>query len=802
MKRQLASLAVAFALLTTPLYAQQSPGAQKLLEAAAPAPGNVTLSLDEYNRLLALANRPQKKSDAPPMPYVLKTADLKLHVVNDDVLGSIQFEGETLGTNSTKVPLTSGMTILDARHGARPLPLLLENGMHIAILPGDAEFNVSLDAGLPIGIETGRASFNLPAPAAGSVRLSLTVPGERTNVELSPGLITHRASVGGNTEIEATLAPGQVSHVWWNTREVVAPVTPRAIRFLSDVKSLVSVTESDLQIAALVDVKVVQGEAQQFSVAIPYGFEVTAVNGPSLESSEEQNGVLQLKIAQPPAAAHQFLISMQRPLSDNAAPAPILTFKDAQRETGEVLVEGQGTLELTAKESGGLKRLDIKEVNPYLRALSRYPLQAAFRYHRQAADSPALALDWTRFPDSSVLAAIAERATVTTLVTNEGKSLTEVKLIVKNQAQPFLRVALPAGATILTADVAGEKVKPVQGADGDRVPLLRSGFHPAGPYTVSFVFEHSGAPFAKKGDGDISLPRMDVPIGFLEWELFLPEQFKVKDFSGDAIAESLFPNDFDPYVEALGLAGGTGGGTFRAGVASGSFQAGIGRGYAGGVGSGNGTAIGSTAGSGVVNPLVTGADTNDVVNGRNVADLVTLVPGADLAPGDLGGQILSPTGAVIADAHFQLRNLSTGATTSGNTDQNGDWTLSGLPSGTYELTASANGVQALRTNIAYDAANPLAYRMILNVGSLNQEVSVQVAPKALALFSRPDKKHKSLAAPPPPPQASVNVFNLQQRVAGVLPVAVEVPRTGTSYRFLRPLIVDEETKLTFTYKSK
>src|SRR6202043_2232937 len=103
---------------------------------------------------------------------------------------------------------------------------------------------------------------------------------------------------------------------------------------------------------------------------------------------------------------------------------------------------------------------------------------------------------------------------------------------VKNQAQPFLKVELPAGASILTAEVAGEKVKPGQGPDGNRVPLLRSGFHPAGAYTVSFVFLHSGSPFAKKGGSDITLPKMDVPISILEWELFLPDQFKVKDFSG------------------------------------------------------------------------------------------------------------------------------------------------------------------------------------------------------------------------------------------------------------------------------
>ena len=50
--------------------------------------------------------------------------------------------------------------------------------------------------------------------------------------------------------------------------------------------------------------------------------------------------------------------------------------------------------------------------------------------------------------------------------------------------------------------------------------------------------------------------------------------------------------------------------------------------------------------------------------------------------------------------------------------------------------------------------------------------------------------------------ASANVVNLQRRVAGVLPVAVEVPRAGTSFQFVRPLVLDEETKVTFSYKSK
>ena len=769
MKTRLVILALTFS-LAIPAFAQRS------LESPLPPSGNVTLSLDEYNRLLALANRPGKKSDLPPLPYILKRADLKFRVSNDDVLGSVQLEGETLGANSAKVPLTTGMTVLDARHGSRPLPLLLDNGTHVAVLPGESEFSVNLDAGLPLAIETGRASFVLPVPSAGSVRLLLTVPGERANVQLSHGIITHRASVKGNTEIEATLVPGQAANIWWATREVVAPVTPREVRFLSDVKTLVSVSESDLQIAALANLTVVQGDADQFSVAIPEGFEVTSVNGASLESSEILNGALLLHVAGRGHSMHEFLISMERPLSDAKAAAPLLAFKNAQRETGEVLVEGQGTLELAAHESGGLKRLDIKEINPYLRALSRYSLEAAFRYHRQPDESPTLALDWTRFPDASVLAAVAERAVVTTLVTSEGKSLTEIRLTVKNQAQPFLKVDLPAGVNILTAEVAGEKVKPVQGADGSRVPLLRTGFRPAGAYTVSFVFLHAGSPFAKKGDAGLALPKMDIPISILEWEVFLPEQYKVKDFGGDALAASYWPSALGEYTRLQSFSSGVGYGTGAgSGVADGSFQAGA-----------------------------NSATLPD--NGRNFTSLTMLSPGIALGPNQIGGVVIDPAGAVIPSAIVELKNLSTNANWTASTSSEGRWLLPNVPSGTYQLSAHAPGFQTMRSTVSYDESNPHAYQIGLNIGATTNTVevraqSVSVDTESAQIGGHKEKKAKN-APPAPAPPPSSNVYNLQQRVAGVLPVAVDIPRAGASYRFLRPLVLNEETKLSFNYKSK
>jgi hypothetical protein len=751
-----------------------------------PTSGNVTLTLAEYNRLVELASKPNKQRETPPLPYAIKRADLKLSVTSDNVLGTVQMDGEVFSKNAAKVPLTSGLTILNARQEGKTLPLEQEGSTSTAILPGGAEFSVMLDTGMPLMIEAGRASFTLPVPAAGSVRLSLAIPGDHSMVRISPGLITSRTTQKGQTLVEATLVPGQPANVYWITGVVPVPVVKHEVRFLSDVKTLVTVNDEELRIAALADLTVVQGDPTQFTVEFPAGYEITGASGATVESSEIENGKLVLHLNSSAPRAHEVLISMERPLDGTKADAPFLTFTGTQRETGEVLVEGTGAMELTAKEGGGVKRVDLKEVNPYLRSLARFPLQSAFRYHRQPTETPTLALEWTRFPDSTVLAAVAEHAMVTTLVTVEGRTLTEVKLTVKNQAQPFLKVGLPQGATIVSADVAGEKVKPVQGPDGNRVPLLRAGFRPTGPYEVSFVFMLAGTPFAKKGGSELALPSMDVPISLLEWELFLPEQYKVKDFGGDAIAANLLPS---PLTEAGDITG-----TFNKATLY----------------------------------------TFGAIQGKGGLDTMALLAPGVAAPGAtsgsrgaISGTAVDPQGAVIAGAGVKAVNQSTGAAFTTTSDSSGAWRLNLVPPGNYKVEVSANGFKtAAIQGVIVNAGRSSNFGEVkLTVGSVSTTVEVTAeAPivettqsQVTNTFSgndlhsytgvnenrggrkdRDEKKNEAFIQN----GASDNVLNLQKRVAGVLPVRIDVPRAGNSYRFARALVLDEETKVSFNYKSE
>jgi len=708
-----------------------------------PAPGTagtVTLSLSEYNRLVELANRKDKTSDEVPLPFVLSRAVFKLRVENQTLVGTVDIDGSLLAKGAVKTPLTTALTILEAKQSNNPLPLLQEGPSHAAILNGPGPFAVSLGVAAPLTIEAGRASFTLPVPLASSSILTLELPGNHANVRVEPGLVTSRDTANGQTRIEAALEPGKAARIWWTTREIAAPVAQREVRFLSDVKSVVSVGDSQLRVTALCDLNVIQGEAGEFKISLPQGYELVTASGSTLESHDVSGNTLTLRVHDPARRNHQFLIAIERTNKDTQAEAPLLAFADAQRETGELLVEGAGAMELKATESGGLRRMDVREAGAITRSLSHFPLQAAFRYNRRASEAPRLQLEWRQFLDADVLSAIAERATVTTLTNIEGRTLTEVSLRVRNHAKPFMKIELAAGTQLLSAEVEGERVKPVEGVDGTRIPLLRSGLDSSKPYNVSFVYYSSGSRFAKSGAYDMGLPKLSIPVNLLTWEVSLPERLEVRQFGGNALSAELFP-------------------------------------------------------ASIARNMVDAEEDFSSTQNWTEVDL------SSLEPGQIGGVIVDPNGAVIPGAEVTVTNTQTGTSLTTRSDDEGHWRLAGMQPGAVSVAISRPGFSRMVHEIDLQASKPARIGTTMEVASVQAVVTVTGTDSSEVNSRRIDDmvKKNQLAQLN---TASQNVFNLQRRVAGILPVAVEVPRSGKSYRFVRPLVMEEETRITFQYKSR
>jgi hypothetical protein len=186
-------------------------------------------------------------------------------------------------------------------------------------------------------------------------------------------------------------------------------------------------------------------------------------------------------------------------------------------------------------------------------------------------------------------------------------------------------------------------------------------------------------------------------------------------------------------------------------------------------------------------------------------------PRIQFPAGQMGGFVADQSGAVVSNARVTITSTATGISRSTVTDSAGQWMQLGLPSGNYQVKVENQGFRANSSNVNYDSNQPSMFGNVLSVGSVSEVVEVtaessvvNTSTSAIAVEGRNFSRVAPLApgAVSQNASASANVMNLQKRVAGVLPVPIDVPHAGTSFSFVRPLVLDEETKVTFSYKSR
>ena len=728
------SITAALLLFVSLLNASPATGQPTARPPAGPA-GTVTLSLAEYDRLVERAERLKRPAEKPPVPAVVSRAAAAIRVTGDRARGTFTLEGEVFATGVTRVPLMKGAGIVDARIGTTTVALLRDADTVVALIEGPRAFVLTLDWGGPVLKSPGRAALAVPVPTAGTVTAQFDLPGTTSGVLLQSGTVTRTGAMPNSTRVDATLVPSSQARISWAVGAADSQ-QGRDIRTLAAVHSLVSLREAEIRLASIVEVSVLSGQPGRFDVTVPSGYAFAGASGGSVETAEEHGGVVSVSVVKSQERRHQFILSFERQVSGGGTfEVPLPHVAGAEREAGEVVVEATGTVELTLADSDLWRRIDVRETGPALQAITGPGSLAALRYQRRGDTPLIVAGTLTRFADAPLVTAAADLAVATTLVTVDGRTLTEIALTVRNRAQPYLRVELPAGASMLSAEVAGEAAKLAHGPDGARVPLLRPGFRPSGPYAVSFVYVQPGQPLLKKGRAALALPKMDIAIGLVEWEMFVPDRYRVRGFEGDAmLAPVTRAADSSPAAalvanrRGIGLGIGTGGGS-----AGGAYTA---------------------------------------------------------APGQVVGRVTHESGTVLPGARVTAR-IGDRVVAEAIANEAGWYLLPGI-SGRSTITVQLEGFKTATRTVRIDPSRPRQIDVRLEVGPITESLTVA--------SESPDsgREQRDEAAQAP----SQNVFNLQRRIEGVLPVRMDVPRTGAAYRFVRPLVVDEATTVSFDYRRR
>ena len=128
--------------------------------------------------------------------------------------------------------------------------------------------------------------------------------------------------------------------------------------------------------------------------------------------------------------------------------------------------------------------------------------------------------------------------------------------------------------------------------------------------------------------------------------------------------------------------------------------------------------------------------------------------------------------------------------------------FSGLQPGPTSVTIASPGFKRMQQDFQLQSSRPVRMGITLDVAGIQETVTVTSSVDGLEKNSRRVEDMAQANRSALLNSASQNVYNLQRRVAGILPVRIDVPSSGKSYRFVRPLVLDEETRITFQYKSR
>ena len=93
--------------------------------------------------------------------------------------------------------------------------------------------------------------------------------------------------------------------------------------------------------------------------------------------------------------------------------------------------------------------------------------------------------------------------------------------------------------------------------------------------------------------------------------------------------------------------------------------------------------------------------------------------------GTITGTVSDPTGAVVASATIQARQVETGGLYEAASTSTGNYTLAQLPAGNYELSVSVAGFKKyVRQGLAIQTAQTYRIDVALEVGQATESVTV------------------------------------------------------------------------------
>ena len=468
--------------------------------------GWVVIPVDEYRVLRAKAYPVEHDPEPPPLDATLTRVDYDLHVAGDLAAGRASLTVDVLKDGWVRVPVPAGLLVREARLDGKQVSLVPgaqgKGGTHLsALLSHAGRFELLLDVDVPVTSSAGDESISLPSTESGVTRATVLLPQQGVDLRIGGGLLSEKSETSGETKWLAYARGNEALTFTWRKKTEDHHIE-LPLRLRGSLTQLTSLGEDSTSIYAEANFEVVQGAAREVRIRLPEKITINQVSGAMVADWEMKNGELAVTFLEPVEHSARFVINGEARLpKDGIIDIPLLRLLNTERDTGGVAVEILGAGEIKDQKAQGLEDADATDLGEMV-ANRQSPALVAFRARAgEAGATRSLSLNVARYDQQAVLMANIEEARYQVLMSADGKELVQARYAVRNNQRNFVKVTLPAGATVWSVTLAGRPVRPGQSPDGSLLlPLEKSrGGDDAPAFAVEILYAHEGDEVGGKG---------------------------------------------------------------------------------------------------------------------------------------------------------------------------------------------------------------------------------------------------------------------------------------------------------------
>jgi hypothetical protein len=488
----------------------------------------VEMPLDDFTSLRKQrADKWEGQSLSRGPNVVLGASELTGRAVKDALVLSLKLQ-ITLGNNDEwkSVPIIGDdVVLIEASADGETLPVTRLNGYLVWPTTRSGELTVSVDFMVPSRGPRGSLEYDFLIARTPVTRFSCRFPVSGLEPRLAAAQEAKVTNDNGESVLEATLRPTTRIHLVGY--KDIGDDKEEAARVFAESMSLLSIEEGAFDVFAVIRYTILYAGAKRFDVRIPKGMTVESADGEgafhfTVENSDG-GSILRGETAFPIRNNYEISMRLRR---KTAADGEVLSVPlprplGVEREHGWLAVEVLGKLKVEEHKAVDITSLDVRQLPPEMVKSAVSPIVRAYRYH---APTAAVELSVERLPEQEPASASVDRIRAFTVVSEDGKMLTDMRIRLRNRLRPNLALVVPPDVQILSVHLDGEAVRPSRDADGRLIlPLKRSaGDENLEQITLQTVMESRASSFDLAGVKHLALPAVDLPASSTEWTVYLP----------------------------------------------------------------------------------------------------------------------------------------------------------------------------------------------------------------------------------------------------------------------------------------